>query len=59
VPVDVENAIGFLPAERKRTLGFHVYEIDKYVYESAGAPVATAKGLGLGVLVEQPDWGSL
>ena len=59
VPVDVENAIAFVHADRKRTLGFHVHETDEYVYDSADTPVGTAKGVGLGILVEQPAWGSL
>src|SRR5947208_6132061 len=59
MPVDDENAIAFVRAERKCTLGFHVYETDVYVYDSADVPVGTAKGVGFGVLVERPGWGSL
>ena len=58
MPVD-EVGTAFIRAERKRTLGFHLYETEDYVYDSNDRPVATTKGVGLGVLVERPGWGSL
>ena len=58
MPVD-DVGTAFIRAERKRTLGFHPYETETYLYDANDRPTGTIKGIGLGVLVERPGWGSL
>ena len=58
MPVDEDVGIAFIRASRKRTLGFHLYETENYVYDSNDRLVPQ-EGVGVGVLVERPGWGSL
>ena len=59
MPVDQDRGFPLIPGQRKRTLGLYAYESDVYIYGASGEAVGTTKDIGLGVLVERPDWGSL